>query len=166
MLLTTVAIACTCTPTPQLLEEQEELKKEQKKHKASASKKKKVKHDEVRAAWDDGSDDDFEPSDSEDEEDHYLPPSMLKKRKRAPVKRTWIFDLEFYRIILDEAHKIRNSNTNFFKSMMRIPAERKLCLTGTPFVNRPSDIHSLLAFVGAEPLADKTILLATSSSRS
>jgi DNA repair protein RAD5 len=28
-------------------------------------------------------------------------------------------------------------------------------LTGTPFVNRPSDIHSLLAFLGAEPLSDK-----------
>ena len=81
---------------------------------------------------------------------------MLKKRKRAPVKQIWIFDLEFYRIILDEAHKIRNSSTNFFKSMMRVPAERKLCLTGTPFVNRPSDIHSLLAFLGEEPLADKT----------
>jgi SNF2 family DNA or RNA helicase len=145
-----------------MLEEKEELKAEGKKQK----KTKKAKRDELRDAWNsksndsDDSEDDWKPDeDSDDEEDHYLPKSMLKKRKRAPVKKTWIFDLPFHRIILDEAHKIRNSDTNYYKSMMLIPAQRKLCLTGTPFVNRPSDIHSLLAFLDAEPLSDKTLFV-------
>jgi len=113
----------------------------------------------VRDVWQGSDEDDWEPDSDDDEDDHQLPQSTLKKRKRAPVKKTWIFDLEFHRIILDEAHKIRNSNTNFFKSMMRIPAQRKLCLTGTPFVNRPSDIHSLLAFLDAQPLAEKSLFV-------
>lgn len=99
-------------------------------------------------------------SDSEsDDDDHHLPKSVLAKRKRAPVKKTWIFDIPFFRIILDEAHKIRNSETNFYKSMMMVPAQCKLCLTGTPFVNRPSDIHSLFAFLGSEPLSDKALFV-------
>lgn len=30
-------------------------------------------------------------------------------------------------------------------------------LTGTPFVNRPTDIHSLLAFLGVEPLSNQSV---------
>lgn len=33
-------------------------------------------------------------------------------------------------------------------------ASTKICLTGIPFVNRPVDIHSLLKFLGLEPLSD------------
>jgi SWI/SNF-related matrix-associated actin-dependent regulator of chromatin subfamily A3 len=47
---------------------------------------------------------------------------------------------------------IRNSKTGFFKAITQLHAERKLCLTGTPFVNKPDDIHSLLAFLGVQPL--------------
>ena len=36
-------------------------------------------------------------------------------------------------------------------------AERRLVLTGTPFVNRPGDIYSLLNFLGVEPLNDASI---------
>jgi SNF2 family DNA or RNA helicase len=124
-------------------------------------KPKKAKHDEVRAAWDDADNEDWNPSDDDDDDDdHYLPQSMLKKRKRETPPKTWIFGLEFHRIVLDEAHIIRNSKTGFFQSVMKVPAERKLCLTGTPFMNKPADIHSLLAFLGAEPLNDKNTFAA------
>jgi SWI/SNF-related matrix-associated actin-dependent regulator of chromatin subfamily A3 len=52
---------------------------------------------------------------------------------------------------------IRNSKTGFFKAITQLHAERKLCLTGTPFVNKPDDIHSLLAFLGVQPLCKKQV---------
>ena len=52
-----------------------------------------------------------------------------------------IFDQEFHRIILDEAHTIRNSKTAYFQSTNEIQAAHKLCITGTPFIVSPDDLH-------------------------
>lgn len=79
-----------------------------------------------------------------------------KKAKRAKTESS-IFDIEFHRIVLDEAHTIRNSKTRSFKAVSLINADRKLALTGTPFINQATDIYSLLSFLGVEPLNDKTI---------
>jgi SWI/SNF-related matrix-associated actin-dependent regulator of chromatin subfamily A3 len=77
--------------------------------------------------------------------------------KKKKTKRESIFDINFHRIVLDEAHTIRNSKTRCFKAVSMIKADRKLALTGTPFVNTADDIFSLLSFVGVEPLNDKSI---------
>lgn len=63
-----------------------------------------------------------------------------------------IFDVLFHRIILDEAHNIRNASTGVFKAAKKLQSMHKLALTGTPFVNHPKDIHSLLSFLEVEPL--------------
>jgi SNF2 family DNA or RNA helicase len=36
-----------------------------------------------------------------------------------------------------------------------VNADRKICLTGTPFVNHPRDIQALLEFLQVDPLSDK-----------
>lgn len=66
-----------------------------------------------------------------------------------------IFDMTFHRVVLDEAHMIRNSKTGFFKVAKQLQTNHKLCLTGTIFVNRPEDIHSIMSFLGVEPLCAK-----------
>jgi SWI/SNF-related matrix-associated actin-dependent regulator of chromatin subfamily A3 len=68
-----------------------------------------------------------------------------------------IFNVNFHRVILDEAHNIRNPSTGFFKSTTALKTERKLCVTGTPFNNHPNDIQSLLAFLNVEPLSHKAV---------
>ena len=82
-----------------------------------------------------------------------------KKAKRARTVATSIsiFDINFHRIVLDEVHTIRNSKTRSFKGVSKIMAERKLALTGTPFVNKADDIYSLLSFLGVQPLNEKSI---------
>lgn len=62
-----------------------------------------------------------------------------------------IFEHNFHRIILDEAHMIRNAKTLYFQSVKSLTAMHKLCLTGTPFVNHPRDIHSFLDFLDVAP---------------
>lgn len=52
------------------------------------------------------------------------------------------------RIVLDEAHKIRNGDSELALVARKIVAPIRWAVTGTPLVNSESDIVSLLAFVG------------------
>lgn len=73
------------------------------------------------------------------------------------TKRESIFEIHFHRIVLDEAHTIRNSKTRSYKAVSQIKADRRLAITGTPLVNSPDDIYSLVSFLGVEPLDEKSI---------
>lgn len=73
------------------------------------------------------------------------------------MKSTGIFDAKFHRIILDEAHTIRNMKTRAFKAINLLKAERRICLTGTPLQNGPDDILALFNFLGVQPLGDRDI---------
>ena len=81
----------------------------------------------------------------------------MSARPSKKQKQDSIFNLDFHRICLDEAHVIRNSRSRFFHACNQVSAQRKWALTGTPFVNRADDIYSLLVFLGFEPLNDKKI---------
>jgi SWI/SNF-related matrix-associated actin-dependent regulator of chromatin subfamily A3 len=100
---------------------------------------------------------DFKTYIAEKENDASL--TAITKSMRGKEKRNLptIFDLHFHRVVLDEAHIIRNSTTGFFKACQAIRADHRLCLTGTPFVNRPSDIQSLLQFLQVQPLCVKQV---------
>jgi len=54
----------------------------------------------------------------------------------------------FDRVVLDEAHKIRNGDGQMAKEARRLNASIRWAVTGTPLVNRMEDVVSLLAFVG------------------
>lgn len=54
----------------------------------------------------------------------------------------------FDRIILDEAHKIRNVDGSTAKAIRRINAHYRWALTGTPIVNKKKDLISLFKFIG------------------
>ncbi|KAE9583619.1 hypothetical protein CGMCC3_g432 [Colletotrichum fructicola] len=59
--------------------------------------------------------------------------------------------IQWERIILDEAHVIRNRSTNTFKAVNALRAHYRWCLTGTPIFNSVEDYGSLLGFIRAEP---------------
>lgn len=83
-----------------------------------------------------------------------------KKRPKKKWQRTSgpsIFETTFHRVILDEAHTIRNSKSRTFTACTALKATYRLCLTGTPLQNKPEDIHSLFSFLGVEPLGDRDI---------
>jgi SNF2 family DNA or RNA helicase len=52
------------------------------------------------------------------------------------------------RIILDEAHRIRNTKTATYKSISKLHATYKWALTATPIVNKFDDAVAYLKFIG------------------
>ncbi|KAI0406998.1 hypothetical protein F4802DRAFT_555264 [Xylaria palmicola] len=63
----------------------------------------------------------------------------------------------WYRIILDEAHVIRNWSTKQFKAMNGLSASIRWCVTGTPVQNSLKDLASLITFLRLPLLDDPTI---------
>jgi SNF2 family DNA or RNA helicase len=57
-------------------------------------------------------------------------------RKKTPPARPVM--------IVDEAHRARESGTQTYKTLAKNEAEKRLLLTGSPFYNRPSDIAPLV----------------------
>lgn len=59
-----------------------------------------------------------------------------------------IFGWKYDRVILDEAHYIRNYNRKMFKSVMKLDADLKWVVTATPLFNDVNDIYSYFCFLG------------------
>lgn len=78
---------------------------------------------------------------------HTLSADFKTKTARNPLKQ-----LEWYRIVLDEAHIIRRQNTGLYKTVTQLKARSRWCLTGTPIQNCFEDIGSLFAFLRINPL--------------
>jgi DNA repair protein RAD5 len=65
-----------------------------------------------------------------------------------------IFSLDYFRIILDEAHHIKNRQSKTAKACYELSAKHRWVLTGTPIVNRLEDLFSLVRFLKVEPWAN------------
>ncbi|KAI0186161.1 SNF2 family N-terminal domain-containing protein [Xylaria flabelliformis] len=64
--------------------------------------------------------------------------------------------VEWYRVVLDEAHWIRNSSSKQFRAAAGLYTRRRWCLTGTPIQNKLDDLTSIAQFLRLPPLSTKT----------
>lgn len=60
----------------------------------------------------------------------------------------------WYRIILDEAHNIRNKETKTSKACCELQAIYRLCMTGTPMMNRTDELYGLVRFLRIQPYCE------------
>ena len=65
--------------------------------------------------------------------------------------RGGLFSVDYFRVILDEAHHIKNRQSKTAKACYHIKAKHRWVLTGTPIVNRLEDLFSLVRFLKVEP---------------
>ncbi|TFY65094.1 hypothetical protein EVG20_g5717 [Dentipellis fragilis] len=75
-------------------------------------------------------------------------PASKSKQKDA------LFRVKWWRIVLDEAHNIRNRNTKASQACCALEGKYRWCLTGTPLQNSVEDIYALLKFLRVRPLND------------
>ncbi|KAL4867577.1 hypothetical protein BDV12DRAFT_209830 [Aspergillus spectabilis] len=62
-----------------------------------------------------------------------------------------LFSVDFFRVILDEAHIIKNRRSKTARACYELKATHRWVLTGTPIVNRLEDLFSLVRFLKVEP---------------
>ncbi|KAF8113327.1 hypothetical protein N665_0051s0021 [Sinapis alba] len=59
--------------------------------------------------------------------------------------------IDWYMIVLDEAHTIKSWKTQSAKATFELSSHCRWCLTGTPLQNKLEDLYSLLCFLYVEP---------------
>lgn len=77
-----------------------------------------------------------------------LRPSVYISNYEKLYSKVSLFHKSWNRIVLDEAHKIRNGDGQIARSARKLTAEIRWVVTGTPLVNSLKDVVSLLAFLG------------------
>ncbi|KAF9081943.1 hypothetical protein BGX23_000282 [Mortierella sp. AD031] len=63
--------------------------------------------------------------------------------------------VDWFRVVLDEAHIIKEVNTVQSKAASALVAERRWCLTGTPVQNKLDDLYALVKFLRMHPFDEK-----------
>src|SRR6056300_1011039 len=76
------------------------------------------------------------------------PYTLLTSKGKSTDTRTPLHMVQWDRVILDEAHEIRNKKSKLFKSLCRLQTQIKWIVTGTPVFNSMEDFVSLCTFLG------------------
>lgn len=70
--------------------------------------------------------------------------------------RTALASVNWFRIVLDEAHSIRTVSTQTSKACCALTAQRRWAVTGTPVQNKLDDLGTLIKFLRVKPFDDET----------
>lgn len=73
-----------------------------------------------------------------------------KKGEGSPLYQT-----NFFRIVLDEAHSIREQASRQSQAICALSAQRRWAVTGTPVQNRLDDLGALIKFLRVKPFSDR-----------
>ena len=72
----------------------------------------------------------------------------LSKKQALP---SLLHAISWFRIILDEAHLIKDRSSSTAKAVFNLTSLNKWCLTGTPLQNRVGELFSLIRFLRLDP---------------
>lgn len=75
----------------------------------------------------------------------------FSRHKRKVREKSLLHTKKFYRVVLDEAHNIKDRTSSTAKAADNLRCEKRWCLTGTPLQNRIGELYSLIRFLDVEP---------------
>ncbi|CAM9541557.1 unnamed protein product, partial [Discosporangium mesarthrocarpum] len=84
-----------------------------------------------------------------------LPAAEGRKKSRVLRPSSGVLGVHWHRVILDEAHAIRNISTDQSRACLLLQGDRRWAVTGTPIQNSLDDVAALCAFVRHEPWSDR-----------
>ncbi|ETS80390.1 hypothetical protein PFICI_07919 [Pestalotiopsis fici W106-1] len=79
----------------------------------------------------------------------------LRAECGSPEKSSPLLSWKWLRVVLDEAHHIRNRAKQAFRSVCALNCRYRWCLTGTPIHNSLDDYGALLSFIRVSPFEQK-----------
>ena len=92
----------------------------------------------------------------EEEEEYY--DSEVEKEIRVHQRnqtkvapKSILHDVSWLRVVLDEAHNVKDRQTSTAKAVFGLVSLYKWCLTGTPLQNRVGELFSLVRFLRIDP---------------
>ncbi|XP_034231756.1 transcription termination factor 2-like [Thrips palmi] len=74
---------------------------------------------------------------------------------RQEANKGPLFKMSWERVILDEAHEVRNPESLGCKTVSSLEADHRWCVTGTPIHNSLLDLHALYKFLNWAPFSDR-----------
>eukprot|EP00010_Vexillifera_abyssalis_P009336 CAMPEP_0201546324 /NCGR_PEP_ID=MMETSP0173_2-20130828/2634_1 /ASSEMBLY_ACC=CAM_ASM_000268 /TAXON_ID=218659 /ORGANISM="Vexillifera sp., Strain DIVA3 564/2" /LENGTH=954 /DNA_ID=CAMNT_0047954953 /DNA_START=468 /DNA_END=3329 /DNA_ORIENTATION=- len=73
-----------------------------------------------------------------------------KQQAQKKITARPLLEVNWFRVILDEGHTIKDRNTRTARAAFMLRAERRWCVSGTPIQNKLDDLFSLLHFLRVE----------------
>lgn len=77
----------------------------------------------------------------------------VRENRNIAPKTSILHEISWFRIILDEAHLIKDRSTSTAHACFALTSLNKWCLTGTPLQNRVGELYSLVRFLRLDPHA-------------
>ncbi|ODV86166.1 hypothetical protein CANARDRAFT_197201 [[Candida] arabinofermentans NRRL YB-2248] len=78
----------------------------------------------------------------------------FKRNGRLVKEKSLLHKMKFYRVILDEAHNIKDRQSSTAKAANVLNCEKRWCLSGTPLQNRIGELYSLIRFLDIAPFCE------------
>lgn len=75
-------------------------------------------------------------------------------KAKTAAKPSLLASIHWWRVVLDEAHLIKNKKTKTAMAAHQLQAEQRWCLSGTPIQNSLDDLYSLLCFLHVPVVSD------------
>ncbi|KZV76703.1 hypothetical protein PENSPDRAFT_646154 [Peniophora sp. CONT] len=88
------------------------------------------------------------------DDDSDVPVPVKAKGKGKQKKLGTLFRVAWLRVVVDEAHMIKNKKTRVSRAVTKLVATYRWALTGTPIVNSLQDAYGILRFLQVRPWYD------------